>query len=162
MSDISELESRITTALERISTGVSALGGTSSEDELETLKAALEDERAANAQLEERVKTIKDKQDGTVATLTAEVDRLRELLSTEEASLTRLRQVNSDLRSNNDALRQAVAEGVSEPHLVNKSMMAELEGLRVSQNADRTELDAVMAELGSLITETQAKESTDA
>ncbi len=164
MSDISELETRITTALERISAGLGALApaGASEPGEVAALTAALEEERTVNAQLEERVKAIKEKQDSTVETLVGEVDRLRLLLETEERSLAKLRQVNEDLRSNNDALRQAVSQGVAEPHLINKSMMAELEGLRAAQNADRVELDAVLGELTGLISDAHAKESADA
>lgn len=163
MSDISELETRITTALERISSGLNALAPAAADqsDEVATLNAALEQERTANAQLEERVRAIKEKQDTTVASLTAEVERLTALLKSEENSLAKLRQVNTDLRANNDALRQAVSQGVAEPHLINKSMMAELEGLRASQIADRTELDAVLGELNSLISKSQAASQAD-
>ena len=87
---------------------------------------------------------------------------MRVLLDTEEKTLAKLRQVNEDLRSNNDALRQAVSQGVAEPHLINKSMMAELEGLRAAQNADRVELDAVLGELTGLIADANTKESADA
>lgn len=157
MSDISELETRITTALERIGTGLDALAPAKPDnsDEVAALQAALEEERTANAQLEERVKAIKEKQDNTVQTLSDEVERLADLLDEEEATLSKLRQVNAELRANNDALREAVSQGVAEPHLINKSMMAELEGLRAAQTADRAELDAVLAELNSVIAATQ-------
>ncbi|MDA5093940.1 hypothetical protein O2N63_07550 [Aliiroseovarius sp. KMU-50] len=169
MSDISELETRITTALERISAGVDALAPTKAEQsgEVAQLTAALEDERTANAQLEERVKAIKEKQDSTVQTLSEEVERLTKLLADEERALAKLRQVNANLRTNNDALREAVSQGAAEPHLINKSMMAELEGLRATQSADRNELDAVLGELNSLIAQAQSntvqsKENVDA
>ncbi len=170
MSDISELETRITTALERISAGVDALAPAKPDqsDEVARLNTALEDERTVNAQLEERVKAIKEKQDSTVQALAGEVDRLTDLLAAEEKSLAKLRQVNSDLRANNDALREAASAGVVEPHLINKSMMAELEGLRAAQGADRTELNAVLGELNGLIAQAQtasqpqAEENVDA
>lgn len=164
MSDISELEARITTALERIGAGLGALAPAAASEpgEVEALTAALDEERTVNAQLEERVKAIKEKQDSTVEALSAEVERMRVLLEAEEKSLAKLRQVNTDLRSNNDALRQAVSQGVAEPHLINKSMMSELEGLRAAQHADRAELDAVLGELTGLIADANAKESVDA
>lgn len=159
MSDISELETRITTALERIGNGLNALAPAKPDnsDEVAALQAALEEERTANAQLEERVKAIKEKQDSTVKALSDEVERLADLLDEEESTLAKLRQVNADLRANNDALREAVSQGVAEPHLINKSMMAELEGLRAAQTADRAELDAVLAELNGVIAATQAE-----
>ncbi len=157
MSDISELETRITTALERIGAGLDALAPAAPDqsEEIAALQAALEEERTANSQLEERVKSIKEKQDSTVQALTDEVSRLTALLAEEEAMLAKLRQANADLRSNNDALREAVSQGVVEPHLINKSMMAELEGLRAAQKADRSELNAVLQELHGVIVAAQ-------
>ena len=156
MSEIAELEGRITAALDRIGAGLDGLNkptaaAPADDAKVSALEAALEEERTANAQLEERVKTIKDRQDKTVDTLAEEVERLREMLEAEEAGTVKLRKVNADLRANNDALRTAISAGVAEPHLVNKSMMAELEALRAAQAADRSELDAVLGELGPLV-----------
>jgi uncharacterized protein (DUF885 family) len=157
MNDITDLQSRITTALDRIGIGLDALVKAPEEgaesDEVIALRAALEDERTANAQLEARVLAIKEKQDGTVRTLSREVDRLRGLLEAEEAAIARLTRVNAELRANNAALREAIAEGVAEPHLVNKAMMAELDALRATQGADRTEIDAVLGEVSRLVDE---------
>lgn len=157
MNDITDLQSRITTALDRIGIGLDALVKAPEEgaesDEVIGLRAALDDERTANAQLEARVLAIKEKQDGTVRTLSREVDRLRGLLEAEEAAIARLTRVNAELRANNAALRESIAEGVAEPHLVNKAMMAELDALRATQGADRTEIDAVLGEVSRLVDE---------
>jgi len=167
MSDISELEGRITAALDRIGAGLEALSDETpvavddGSEERDQLRAALEDERTANAQLEERVRAIREKQDGTVENLAGEVERLRALSGAEEASVARLQKVNSELRANNEALRAAITKGVAEPHLVNKSMTLELEALRATQAADRAELDAVLGELTPLLDDVQ-KEAGDA
>lgn len=155
MTDITELQGRITAALDRIGQGLEGLARAADgdSDEVLGLREALADERTANAQLEERVRAIKARQDSTVEKLAGEVERLRGLLETEEAAVARLQKVNAELRNNNTALRQAIAEGVAEPHLVNKSMMAELEALRAAQAADRAELDAVLGEIGPMMTE---------
>jgi uncharacterized protein (DUF885 family) len=161
MTDISDLQARITAALDRIGSGLEALdrAGEPQEEggEVERLSAALEEERTANAQLEERVRAIKDKQDSSVTALEAEVGRLRDLLEAQELTASRLARVNTELRSNNAALREAISAGLAEPHLVNKSMMAELEALRAAQGADRAELDAVLDELGPLVAEVTAR-----
>ena len=65
MSDISELQARIANALDRIGTGLDALGRPAPDTgeepaEMTALRAQLEDERTANAQLEERVRTIRE------------------------------------------------------------------------------------------------------
>ncbi|MAM61200.1 hypothetical protein [Maritimibacter sp. UBA3975] len=156
MSDISELQARIANALDRIGTGLDALAQPAPDTggdpaEVAALRAQLEDERTANAQLEERVRTIREKQDSTVETLAGEVERLTRLLATQEETASRLARVNTELRSNNAALREAISAGVAEPHLVNKSMMAELDALRAAQSADRAELDAVLGELDAMI-----------
>lgn len=170
MSDISELETRITTALERIGLGLAEMGPASSDTENETAKVqlALDEERTVNAQLEERLHGLKDQHQTALSELQAELARLRDQVSSEEKTLTRLRKVNADLRANNDALRSAASDGVVEPHLINKSMMAELEGLRAAQAADRAELDSVLGELGAVIADQgrvspdDAKENADA
>ena len=153
MTEITELQARITAALDRIGAGLEGLGPARPDagEDVARLTEALEEERTANAQLEERVRTIKEKQDGTVEVLAGEVERLRALLATEEEAVSRLSRVNADLRANNTALREAIQRGVAEPHLVNKSMMVELEALRTAQAADRAELDAVLGELNALV-----------
>lgn len=156
MSDISELQGRIANALDRIGYGLDYLAQPAPEPqgdpaEVAALRAQLEEERTANAQLEERVRTIREKQDTTVETLASEVERLTQLLATQEETAARLARVNAELRSNNTALREAISAGVAEPHLVNKSMMAELDALRAAQSADRAELDSVLGELDAMI-----------
>ncbi len=165
MSEISELESRITAALDRIGQGLDALGPKQDpavEAELQRLRAALEEERTVNAQLEERVRAIKVKQENTVARLTEELERLRAVLEQGEMDSQGMLRAMGQLRDNNAALRDAVRRGLAEPHLVNKSMMAELEALRATQAADRTELDAVLAALMPLVAPAAREESEDA
>ena len=156
MTEITEFQARITAALDRIGAGLDGLNAgpahaLQDSAEIARLSEALDEERTANAQLEDRVRTIKEQQDGTVEGLAGEVDRLRALLAAEEETVAKLARVNADLRANNTALREAIAQGVAEPHLVNKSMMAELDALRTAQEADRAELDAVLGELNALV-----------
>ncbi len=158
MTEITELQARIDTALGRIAGGLEGLSAKLAQpaaepDEVARLEQALDEERAATAELEERLSTFRSQQEGTLEVLAGEVDRLRGLLAAEEETVARLAQVNADLRANNSALREAIAEGLAEPHLVNKSMMAELEALRAAQQADRAELDAVLGELGTMVAE---------
>lgn len=164
MTDITELQGRITAALDRIGQGIAGLeppAGTAPEGdsyEVSRLTAALEEERTANAQLEERVRAIRDRQENVVAGLEAETARLRDQLAQQEAAATGLARVNAELRANNAAMRAAIEAGLAEPHLVNKSMMAELDALRAAQGADRAELDAVLGELGPMIAAAEAEQ----
>ncbi len=89
MSDITELERRITAALDRIGTGLVRIGGSGdASTEAAQLREALETERSANAQLEERVKAIRDRQEQTVSALEAEVARLREAAARHDGEVT--------------------------------------------------------------------------
>ena len=58
MTDITDLEQRIISALDRIKTGVDGMGPAApaaSSGEADDLRRALDEEKTANAQLEERV-----------------------------------------------------------------------------------------------------------
>ena len=153
MSQIDELQRRITAALDRIGQGLDGLasGGGVDAGEVEALKKALEDEKLASAQLEERLKVVSQKQkeraEAEDAARAEQSDAIRKL----DMDLQSLRKANQQLRDNNQALREANEAGVAEPHLINKSMLAELEGLRAARAADRSETDLVMADLGRLI-----------
>jgi len=157
MSDISELERRITAALDRAGQAMDRLAAGSSSEHSEgdgaNLAAELEAERMANAQLEERVRAIKEKQETNVTGLEADVERLRISVESRDGELQRIKSVNSELRSSNQALRDANANGLADPHLVNKSMMSELESLRATRAADRAELDDILATLEPVLKE---------
>jgi uncharacterized protein (DUF885 family) len=152
MNDITELERRITAALDRIGAGISGIGGSGdSTAETAKLREALEAEQTVNAQLEERVKAIRDRQEQTVSALEAEVARLREAAGQHQAELQRLKRIGAQLRQNNVALREANEQGVGDAHLINKAMLTELDALRTTREADRTELDAILGALKPLL-----------
>ena len=152
MSETAELEARITAALDRAEQALDAL---SARDEGDTraLKEELEAERTANAQLEERVRAIKERQDATVADLEDQVKRLRQAVGSRDGELQRMRAVNAELRQSNQALRDANAEGLADAQLVNSSMLSELEALRATQAADRAEIDDILATLEPVLKE---------
>jgi len=161
MSDIDAVQGRIMAALDRIGKGLDALsadGGKADSTEAEKLRRELEDEKLANAQLEERVKALKQRLEEAEAASkdAARADAEAEAAHTEalrrlDNDLQALRHANQQLRENNAALREANTTGVVEPHLINKAMMAELEGLRAARASDRSEVDLVLAELDRLV-----------
>lgn len=151
MSELSELEGRITAALERVGRGVEALSKqpeapAADEAEATRLKEALEAEKTANDQLEERLRAVHGKLEGELASLGARA-------SAAEAEVERLRAVNAKLRQTNRALRAANAEGLGDASLINGAMAAELEALRALRDSDRAELDGLIAELTPLTEE---------
>ena len=151
MSDISALESRITTALDRIRRGVEAQSQTGSSDA--SLQAALTDERAANAELVERVQLLKERQDTQVASLTQRVETQRGQMMALDAELQRLRASNAQMREMNTQLRNTVTEGLA-PELISAAVAAEIEALHAQRSADAAEADAILAELKPLVEET--------
>ena len=169
MTDISELERRILFALERIDRGVDALtiggdiapisnkaaevSGSRGIDEVEALRSELDAERSANAQLTERVRAIKDKQETIVSDLEKKVGRLTQQLDLAGAELQRQRRLNADLVSVNQSLSDAAQDGVTEPALLNQSFMTEIEALRAARSAEMAEIEEILAELKPLIGE---------
>lgn len=175
MSEIAELERRITAALERIGRGLDSLSagtgaeaaaapGTSEElrardAEIADLRAELAAERAAGAQLSERVKAVKEKQETGVAALERKVADMTRQLDVQGLELQRMKKTNVHLRETIRILREAMQEGLAEPHLINKSMQAELEALRASRAAEMAEMDEILSGLEPLLGRSAPRET---
>lgn len=149
MSEIEELQGRIAAALDRIGKGLESRGsGGGDAGEAETLRQELADEKLAAEQLKERVKRLRARREELEAQIEAAEASAAAWFKALDAELQSLRAANAQLRENNAALREANEAGVAEPHLINKAMMAELEGLRAARAADRAEAETLLAELG--------------
>ncbi|MBE0413316.1 hypothetical protein [Yoonia sp.] len=148
MSDISALESRITAALDRIRQGIEAQKSTLPADH--TLSSALENERAANAELVERVRQLKERQDTQVASLVARVESQRVQMIRLDEELQRLRASNTQMREMNSSLREALSNGVA-PELLDNAMAAEVEALAAQRASEAAEVDAILRQLKPLI-----------
>lgn len=166
MSEISDTlaqyEERLVTALSRIQSGIAkwpdavaepavaepmeAVAAPVMEDagEIASLKEALEEERTANAQLEKRVKHIRSRQQAKVAALEEEVEALRQKLADAEKTATDMRRSSEEARQALQALQGSAQDGMAEPHLVNKAMMAELTSLRAERAADAAEINDII------------------
>lgn len=151
MSDIAELERRITYALERISAAAER-GGASAGD-LTGLKDQLAEEQVETERLRDRLQDMKDSHAAALEALEQKLDKVRDQISRQEHDLAKLRAVNAQLRENNAKLREANAAGLADAGLVNAAMAVEVEALRKLQEADRSELDAVLNELRPLVEE---------
>ncbi|WP_295314730.1 hypothetical protein [Roseobacter sp.] len=147
MSEIDELQSRILAAMDRVAQGVDALTAPDT-SQTDDLRQALEDEKASNAALSEQVETLTRQQQENEDAVAAQVS---EKVASLDAQLQKLRRANAQLTEACDALRRANAEGVGEPHLINKSMMAELEAIKAMRNAEMAEADEIIAALTPLL-----------
>jgi chromosome segregation ATPase len=154
MDDVAELQSRITAALDRIRSGLDNIGDASANAEPSPeLLAQLDDERLANAQLEERVRALKNRQDGKISDLEARVAAQKAQLVTLDGELQKLRASQADLRELTRQLRDAAMAGVAQPELINRATMAELDAITAQRDADAAEVDAILSELKPLLSE---------
>ena len=161
MQDITELEKRITTALERIGKGVdrlaaqprpaSSTAAPAAAPSDSALRAQLEEEKSLTAQLQARLRAAKDRE--AKGDLQDKVDRLTQELDVQGLELQRMRRVNATLREQLEALRTAAAAGATEPGLINKAMAAELDALRAIRLTEMAEMDEILAALEPHLTE---------
>ncbi|APZ54797.1 hypothetical protein [Salipiger abyssi] len=183
MTQIDELQSRITRALDRISQGVEGLSAApapvpepepvpdapaepvdsgAAEAEIAALQVALDEEKMANAQLEERVRMLHVRLEEQVtpapapepdAALQEQLAAQREGMAELDTELQRLRLSNDMLRRTSEEMRAALEANVGEPHLINKAMLAELEALRAARAAEEAEMRAVLGALEPVLAE---------
>ncbi|MEH6773052.1 MAG: hypothetical protein V7668_03935 [Cereibacter changlensis] len=158
MQEMAELERRITAALERIGAGLEGLTSVAAlaEPAENPLQAELDDEKMANAQLTERLRAVKERDAATIARLEAQVEKMTRQLDAQGLELQRMRKTTIQLREHLRSLRTAQSENVAEPHLVNKTMLAELEALRATRLSEMAEMDEILSELTPLIEEARA------
>jgi hypothetical protein len=158
MQDITELERRITAALERIGAGVDRLAtqpraaATGPAPVADTaLRAQLEEEKSLTAQLQARLRMVRDRE--PKGDLQDKIDRLTQQLDVQGLELQRMRRTNAALRDQLAALREAQAQGVAEPQLINKAMATELDALRALRLTEMAEMDDLLAALEPHLTE---------
>lgn len=157
MSNIEQLESRLTAAMDRIAAGVAGLSHadtsqTSDPGDMAALQAALDEEKTVNAQLQERLRKVTQQQESGASGQAEAAQKLEAL----DLELQRLRKATEALRQSNAALREANAAGVGDAHLINKSMMAELEALRAARAADVAEAETILGALDAVLNEEAA------
>jgi DNA repair exonuclease SbcCD ATPase subunit len=159
MSDISELESRITAALDRIAwsvengldqpantpTAVPAPAPSGDGD----LAEELEIERATN----QKLSAASAENMAQIERLEVRVSRLADKLEQTETENKRLENVIETLSQNNDALREANAAYQGDADSADAGAKAQLDHLRALRDADRGELDDIMAELAPIVKE---------
>jgi len=153
MGQIGELEQRINVALDRIGQGLEGLGQAGDDAAIAKLEGALDEERAANTQLEERLKALRERTSANIVQLEQKVERLQTQLAESEAQTSKQRALNDRLQHSVEQLRGQNETMVGDPHLVNKAMMAELESLRSARAGDLAEMDAILSEMKPLVGE---------
>ncbi|RWR34079.1 hypothetical protein D2T29_04050 [Sinirhodobacter populi] len=177
MTDIAEYERRIAFALERIGRQVGALQARAAgpapaaapgappppsglgedadaamlaaADEIHSLRAELEAERQANAQMSDRVRALREKQETTLSAMERRLVAAAQQAETAQAELDRLKRANLDLAQANRALIEAA--GDAPQHLINSALQAEVETLRAARAIEAAELDQIIAALTPIL-----------
>ncbi|MGJ8546762.1 MAG: hypothetical protein ACSHWZ_15055 [Sulfitobacter sp.] len=149
MKEIEELQRRITAAMDQVAYGLDQLSSRVEPDP--EVQKELDEERIANAQLKERVQTLRDKLTNQTTTMRAALDESEARVAALDLELQRVRGANGELAAACAALREANAEGVGDAHLINKTMLTELEALRALRAADAAEASAIVDSLTPLV-----------
>ncbi|MGR3467681.1 MAG: hypothetical protein ACU0CI_07345 [Shimia sp.] len=128
MSEIEQLEGRLQAALDRIRMAAAAqpapmTGDDAAAQEIARLGQALEEERTANAQLEERVRAIRARQDEKIGALERQVEDKGREISALRAELEAAE--GSDAQEELDALKRARQEDLRQT----EALVETLEGL---------------------------------
>lgn len=117
------------------------------------LSMALEAEKAAKAELEERLGALESGHAAKMAELQQRHDAMIEQSRDMQERVRGLRRRIEEMRQAMQIALEKGGEAITDPHLVNRTMMAELEGLRALREADRTELDVLLGALKPLVKE---------
>lgn len=165
MQEISALEKRITAALDRIGRrldqpSASATAGARAPAaasapveavEVAALQSQLDEERALTLRLQKQLRVSKERE--AKGDTEAKLERLTRDLDVQGLELQRMRRINAALLQQVEALREAQMNGVTEPQLINKAMMIELDALRALRLTEMAEMDEILAALEPHLTE---------
>ena len=124
--------------------------------ELAELRAALAAERASNGALMDRIRTLKTREQRQEAALQARIEKLTKQLDVQGLELNRLRKNMIQLREAMRVLREGAEGQTVDAAMINKALLAELEGLRAARSSETIELEEIIAELAALIGEESA------
>ena len=155
MSDIKDLERRISVAFDRIGQAVDRFVPAAPGIDTAALQDALQAEQATNAELTERLRVMTLRGESDAAEATEKVGRLVRALDAQGIELQRLKNTVIQLRESLRALREAQTAGVADPHLLNTAMLVELEALHATRLTEMAQMEEILAELHPLIEEVQ-------
>ena len=138
MQDIVELERRITAAIERITYGLErrvagsqVAGAAVSTDEVAQLTEALDEERMANAQLNERLRVLRERDGLGAEAASAELAAMKAQVAAQDDEIATLRRVLAEAGK-------------------------EIASLRAARSNEAEELAEIVAALDPLITDAEA------
>lgn len=170
MEQIKELERRIAAALDRIGRGLEGLAAPSDSAvmdkgadgfmdgaaEVARLTEELEAERVTAELAQEKLARFREREFDARAALQGEIDRLTRLVDEQGIEMQRIRNLIVSLREQLRQGREAAERGLSDPGLINRSVLAEMEAMRATRAIEIAEMDAILAELAPLVAAAEA------
>ena len=165
MTELADLERRIGAALDRIAQAAEALpvaapsaADPEAAEAAEALREALEAERSANAQLSQRLRSLRQRHEQRLAVTERKLARANEQLDLQGFELQRLKRANAQLAEANRRLLAAQEAGGADPGAASRALQAELDALRAARRSEMAELEEIMAELAPLVAAAQGAE----
>ena len=149
MGQIQDLEQRISAAFVRISAGVEAMAS----GEVAVPEAGQGLVADLSAQLAEAQLQASE----TEAYLEQQVDTLTRHLDAQGLDVQRLSGTVAQLREDLRRLREAAMQGVVDPGLINKAMLAELDALRMTRIAEANEMTDILLALDPILQAEEAR-----
>lgn len=144
MDDITEIESRLRAALDRIKARLDDEDGAG---EAARLREELTGEREAMAQLTERYELVRKRHAARLKVLEAEIEEAEARADAAEAQSARLLAANQRLRDAAEKVRAAAQEGEVVSGDVDALLREEIAALNAARETDRASLDALLEEL---------------
>lgn len=149
MSQINELEGRLSAALDRIGAGLEKLDASGAAEAGDTgalaaIEAQLAEERTANAQLEERIKTVTKQRNTRIAALEEELSLIKQTNGALEEAMAGLRAAHARLEETSHGLRIKLGQNLAEGADINAALEAELDATRAARALDVAEAAAVL------------------
>lgn len=141
MDDFKVLEARIATALDQI--GDRLLQQTDLV-ELEQRLAQVQSDHDAAQDALDRAATKE-------AALTAKIAGQAQMLAAQDADVQQLRATSADLTELCAQLRRAATDGIADVELINRALLAEVEGLTAQRAAEANEIAAILSDLKPLL-----------
>lgn len=115
--------------------------------ELATASAALERERGITAELRERLAQARDRETVVNGQHEERIEKLMRQLDMQGLELQRMRKSAVTLREELRHLREAQSQGLTDPTLINRALLAEVDALRATRLTELAELEELTAAL---------------
>ena len=155
LSTIAQHERRLSVALERIARGLDRdprPAAAPAASDAAALREELEAERATTAQLQERLRQLKDRDGAARRDAETRLEAMTRQLDLQGLELARMKKITAQLRDSLRALTDAAVGSTPDAGQINKAMQTELEALRALRQTEVAELDELLAALAPLTT----------